>query len=361
MLGCGLIAQAHGIAARRLAGQVRFTACASRTRGNAEAWAAGFGVGERQVYDDARTLLAHEAVDGVVIATWPADHRQHIEWCLDAGVRFVLCEKALVTRGSDAIALWHRAHGSGAVIVEGFMYRHHPAVQHVLGRVRSGALGRLDGIRATFNMPEQRAAGTAGQSWRRRPEAGGGVLHDFLCYAVDAANWLAAARPTRVSAIGELDAGSGTIDRLYGLVEYANGCIAQVGSSRRGILDQSLEVTGADGQVRLPGAWTIVGETEIGEARSLGFLVREQTTTRIAALATTERLVELPVFTRQLENFAQVIRGQAAPAIALEESVINACVLDALRMAMQRSQAEPVEIPDEVCAARSAHDRGWMQ
>jgi len=190
-------------------------------------------------------------------------------------------------------------------------------------------------------------------TWRYDANAGGGVPHDFLCYPVDAAGWLSGGLPQRVTAIGARGAGGGTIDRLYGTIEYDNGCVASVSSSRHGAFDQCLEVIGSRAQIRLPTAWSIVGDALVSESRSTRFLLREETSTRFVSETQTERLVELPVYGRQLRHFADVIHGHASPAVSLRESVMNAYVLDALVAAMDGARMMPVNIPADIGLATS--------
>lgn len=312
------------------------------------------GIGPEHAYDDIVAMLQHEPLDGVVIATWPADHRAHIEICLEHGIRYVLCEKALVTRPADALAIWERARSLGAVVVEGFMYRHHPAVIRLRDRVMSGELGAIDNIHATFHLPAQTPPPGESRSWRQQADAGGGVPHDFLCYPVDAAGWLAGGLPERALACGECNPETGTIDRLYGAIEYSSGCVASVASSRRAVFDQSLEVTCEHAQVRLPIAWTIVGDAEITEARSPRFIVRSESRILVRCQSPSERLIDLPVFRLQLENFAAVIRSEVEPAVPLRESVINAFVVDALVESMHVRRSVPISIPPVLGGATSA-------
>ena len=96
LIGCGRISHAHGIAVGRIgAYKVRFVAC-SDVRQEA-AFARAYGCDK--AYDDAAQMLAEEKLDAVVLATWPAQHREQVEMCLEAGHKFILCEKALATSG----------------------------------------------------------------------------------------------------------------------------------------------------------------------------------------------------------------------------------------------------------------------
>lgn len=347
MIGCGLISHAHGRAARKSDGAVQFVACASRNAETARAWAREYGC--RVAYTDYGDMLRQEKLDGVVIATWPADHRAHIEAVLGAGVRYVLCEKALTLTGIDSMAIWQAADRHDATVVEGFMYRHHPAMAEI-GRVLAGnELGVIDNIRGVFHMlePGVRADGT--RSWRQRREAGGGVAYDFTCYPVDAVNALARALPLRAFATGSISEATGVLDRLFGHIQYENGLIGSVETSHRAAFSQALEINGTQGRLTMPVAWSIRDEAIIRRTRITGFLEYEEEERRVPQPETHDgRLVDLPVFKLQLENFAGVIRGEETPAISLAESVVNAFVVDALMESFDRKRPIEISIPAPV-------------
>ena len=352
MIGCGLISHAHGRAAKTLASEVRFAACASRDAERSAAWARDYGCDH--AYTDYRDMLARERLDGVVIATWPADHRAHIEDCLNAAIRYILCEKALTISPEDALAIWQKSRALGAVVMEGFMYRHHPVIDKLLSLVEEGVIGTLDSINATFHMfdPESAAADAADRSWRQKQETGGGVIHDFLCYPVDAANRFAGSLPQRVSAIGFESPRFGTLNRLYGWISYENGCVAAVESSRKAVFGQRLVITGDQAELFLPQAWTIPGAAEITLSRSPGFIERRS---EVITVPSTElhdgRLVDFPVFRRQMANFASVTRGAAAPKISLAESVVNVATLDALARSVRERAYIDIVLPQDLTDA----------
>lgn len=343
MIGCGLISHAHGKAAAGSAQSARFVSCASRRADVAKAWAGTYGCDS--YHTDYREMLRKEALDGVVIATWPAGHREQIEAALAAGIRFILCEKALVTSDADALAIWEAARVAGATVIEGFMYRHHDVIGKADAIISSGALGTIDSIHATFHMFDPETA-EAGQNWRQNREAGGGVLHDFLCYPVDAANRFAGALPTRVFASGSDSAKHGVTHRLYAQIDYANGCTASVASSRKASFQQALTIAGSDAILEVPLAWSIAGDASLSVTKSPSFLAEERTEYRFPREAPHESgLIDFPVFTRQLENFARVILGAAEPVMPLASSVVNAFVLSAIERSYRSGAPERLALP----------------
>jgi len=348
MIGCGLISHAHGKAAAKSAHPVRFVTCASRRADVAASWARTYGCDTS--YTDYREMLRNETLDGIVITTWPTGHRRQIEDALEAGVRFILCEKALVTSDADALAVWEAARQRGATVIEGFMYRHHEMMLKADEIVSQGGLGMVDSIEASFHMfdPEQGNPVDDTRTWRQRRDAGGGVLHDFLCYAVNAANHFAGALPVRVFASGSDSAKFDVTDRLYALIDYANGCVATVASSRKACLRQALTIVGSDGVLEVPVAWTVPRDATLSVTTSPSFLGHERTEYRFPAPEPSDApLIDLPVFTRQLENFVQVIRGADEPVVPLTASVVDAVVRSAIERSYRSQVPDNVRFPDQ--------------
>ena len=345
MIGCGLISHAHGRAARKSQHEVSFVACMSRTMKSANAWADEYGC--QQVYDDLEKMLIAQELDGVVIASWPTVHCEQILACINAGIAYILCEKALVTNSGEALQVWRAARQTGATVVEAYMYRHHPSIRRLGQLFVDDNNGPLDSIHAVFNMLDETRLDSPADSWRRRSDAGGGVAYDFLCYPVDAACHFAGALPTSAQASASYGP-HGTIDRLTGLLEFANGVFATVESSRHACLGQRLELRFANATLSLPFAWSPPGKTSIDVSSSRGFLKNESRSETIDAEEQHDgRLVDFPVFTRQMDNFVDVIQGRADPLVGVEGAVINALVIDALLASVESGKRVAINVPAE--------------
>src|SRR5689334_8793208 len=126
IVGCGSISHWHGRAAAQTA-DVDIVACCDVQQATAEAWRDRYG--SERAYTDYRRMVREHALDGVLLATWPPHHLEQIETCLDAGIRNILCEKSLTVGSADADRVWELARAADALVVEGFMYRHHPAMR----------------------------------------------------------------------------------------------------------------------------------------------------------------------------------------------------------------------------------------
>ena len=345
IIGCGGISERHARGAASSL-EVTIAACCDVRAEVAEAWAVRHGC--ERAYGDYLTMVGEHDLDGVIVATWPTQHREHVLGCLDVGVVRILCEKTLALNGAEAVEIWSAARTSGALVVEGFMYRHHPALRAIEGLLAAGEIGAIERIRAGFSVfdPEETSPEDPARDWRQRPDLAGGVPWDLACYCVDACNALAGALPDDALAIAGTSARYGTVDRLYGLISYENGTVGIVESSRRSDADHELEISGARGRIRLPVAWRIDHGVEIAVSRATGW--DEFDVTRVP-------IEPVDPYRLQLDRFADAARGQAAPLPLLAESVVDALTLEALLRSAEERLAIPVEIPAEVRAELPQH------
>lgn len=338
IVGCGGIAERHARAAAA-SPDVALVACCDVRPGRADEWAERHAC--ERAFNDYRAMIAEHDLDGVLLATWPNLHREQVLGCLEAGVRAVLCEKALALDAAEAEEIWTAARAGDALVVEGYMYRHHPAIGRIDEILAAGAIGAVDTIRATFDMFDEEAAAPDDpeRDWRQRRECAGGVPYDLACYCVDACNRFAEAPPRRVQAVGGTSERYGTVDRLLALIEYENGRVGVLESSRRSDFDHELRIGGARGHVRLPVAWRIEGPTVVDVSRSVGWGEFE---------TISHPIPQVDPFRLQLERFAAAARGDAVPVPTLAESVVGVCTLDALLTSAAQRRAVDVMVPEAV-------------
>ena len=341
IVGCGGISHAHARAALSLGGRIRFTACCDTDAERAREWAARYRA--ERTYASLEALLDAESPPAVLLATWPNLHRAQIETCLAAGVRNILCEKALAVTGTEASEIHDLAGAAGALIVEGFMYRHHPAIRTVEQQIADGAVGEVDYVRAVFNLwdAELESPDDDSRNWRRRKETAGGVPYDLACYAVNACGHFAHSLPVRASATGSVSERYGTINRLAGVVEYENGRIGVIESSRRSSFSQELLISGSHGALHLPVAWSLDAVTTVTRIGS----------PRFAEIEREDHAVEQAnSYALQLDNFAQAAAGHARPLVPLVQSVVNAHVSEALNTSLLERRSADIHLPEAIAA-----------
>jgi xylose dehydrogenase (NAD/NADP) len=137
------------------------------------------------------------------------------------------------------------AAGTGMVLAEAFMYRHHPQMKLAGQMVKEGRLGEITLVRAVFNFKFQTR-----QNIRLVPEYGGGSLWDVGVYPVSFAQYIMGERPLSVSG-GQWVGESGVDESFAGQMFYSDGRMAQITSAFRTPFYTLAEVIGTDGRLQM--------------------------------------------------------------------------------------------------------------
>jgi predicted dehydrogenase len=289
------------------AGGVEIAAVASRSAERARAYAEAHGI--PRAYGSYEALLADDEVDAVYVSL---PNGLHVEWtirALEAG-KHVLCEKPFDADPGEVERAFAAADAAGRVLMEAFMYRHHPQTAALVRLVRGGAIGELRLIRSFlgFRLDDTRDV-------RLHPELDGGCFLDAGCYTVSIARLLAG-EPESV--VAEQVLGETGVDVSFaGTLRFAGGVLAQVGSSYLVPLRRELEVLGSEGSLRSRDPFRPDRDGALLLERNGG---------------PAERIEPAPddPYRLQLENFAAAAAGRAEPLLAREESVAQARALAAL-------------------------------
>jgi len=233
----------------------RLVAVASRRLESATTFAAKFpGVRAVEGYT---ALLEDPEVDAVYIAT---PHPMHPQWAIRAAScgKHILCEKPLALNHADASAVALAAAEHGVFLMEAFMYRCHPQTARVTEIIRSGALGSIRHVRASFGF----AATFSAESRLFSNELGGGGMLDVGCYPVSFARLVAGAEaglpfldPNRVAGAAKLHPESGVDAFAAAVLEFPNGMLAEVSCAICQRLDNKVIITGNLGSLEIPEPW----------------------------------------------------------------------------------------------------------
>jgi predicted dehydrogenase len=354
IVGCGWISDWHGRAAARIPG-VEIVACCDTVTAAAEAFKERHGC--ERAYTSYEEMVREHELDGVILATWPPHHLEQIRACLDAGVRNILCEKSITVSSSDVIEVYDLARATGALVVEGFMYRHHPAMRKIDELIAAGELGAIDHVSAGFDGfdDEEFAPDDPARGWRRTRELHGGVPYDHLCYCVNASNHLSGALPTQAMALSWRSERYGVVNRVYGLIEYENGAVGMVESSKRSNFNYEVKVFGSTGQLTLPVSITPdrIPPRETFEPGEYSELYLSRKTDLFAYETETIRIPAADPYQLELEDFVAAMRGKAAPEPALAESVLNVHTINALLASAEERVPVAIVLPDAVRAELS--------
>jgi predicted dehydrogenase len=220
----------------------RVTTVASRDRAKAEAYAKEWGI--PRVHGSYEALLADPEVDVIYN---PLPNHLHAEWtikALQAG-KHVLCEKPLALTLAEVDAMEAAAKSSGKVLMEAFMYRHHPQTLKVKELVQNGAIGALQLVRGAFSFPLTRDGDV-----RLVKEWGGGSIWDVGCYPISYARYIVGAEPVEV--FGQQYVGRGEVDEAFvGQMRFPGQVFAQFDCAFRAPFRTHLEIVGSAGVITL--------------------------------------------------------------------------------------------------------------
>jgi xylose dehydrogenase (NAD/NADP) len=233
------------IEANRGSEVTRFAAVASRDVARAQRFAAELGLDAS--FGSYEALLASDLVDAVYVALPVSMHTEWTVRALQAG-KHVLCEKPFATSPSDAARCFDAAEAAGQVVVEGFMWRHHPQTLLARRLVTEGAIGRLSTVRAALSVDVPPG------DIRRSPTLGGGALYDLGCYCVSAAR-LFGGHPTRVWAERVLDPAAGVDLRLAATMQLPGEVLALFDVGLDLTRRDQLELVGTGGRLTVPDPW----------------------------------------------------------------------------------------------------------
>jgi D-xylose 1-dehydrogenase (NADP+, D-xylono-1,5-lactone-forming) len=284
---------------------VEVVGVASRERARAEAYARERGLD--RAYGGYEELLADPDVDAVYVAL---PNALHVEWSirtLEAG-KHVLSEKPLARDPREAERAFDAAERSGRILMEGFMYRHHPQTKRLVQLVRNGELGELRLVRSQFSFRLDRPRDVR---WDR--ELGGGSLLDVGCYCTNLMRTLAG-EPERVYA-EQTTAPSGVDVRFAATLRFARGVLGHFDCAFDLPLRIGFEAVGSD-----------------GSATILQPFARDEVTLEVrrdAELVASET-VTANRYGLELDNFARAIAGEEPPLLDRLESVAQARAIQAL-------------------------------
>jgi len=308
----------------KLLGGVRGTeeatvvAVASRDRSRAEAFAREHGI-ERALgsYEE---LLEDPEVEAIYN---PLPNSLHVPWtlrALEAG-KHVLCEKPLTRRPAEAAEAFAAAERSGRLLMEAFMWRHHPQTRRLRELLDEGVIGRLRLVRACFSFPLREA-----ENIRLNGELDGGGLMDVGCYCVSGARFVAGTEPERASAEQVLG-GKGVDIALSAILRFPDDVLAQFDCGLAVGHRHQLEAVGEDGALHLADPW---------HGRSPGIRL-----TRGDEVETIE-VADANPYSHQLENFARAARGEEPPRLGAEDALAQARTIAALYASAESGRSEVV-------------------
>jgi predicted dehydrogenase len=290
---------------------VEIAAVASRDGARAQAYAQEHGIARS--HGSYEALLADDGIDAVYISLPNGLHHEWTLKAIEAG-KHVLVEKPYSRRAAEADEAWAAAERAGLVLMEAFMWRHHPQAAVARKLVEGGAVGRLSLIRATFSF-SLREPGNV----RLAPDLDGGALMDVGCYCVSGSRLLAG-EPEQV--YGEHVLGESGVDlSFFGTLRFPGDVVAQFDASFALPERQRLEAVGDGGTLVLEAPW------------------RADWGGRVLVNGEPVDVPEANPYGLELENLAAAIAGRAEPLLGREDALAQARTIEALYRSAESGEA----------------------
>ena len=314
IVGCGGISNAHGNAWRNLPEIEIVGACDEKFESLAR-FATEYEV--QNTYNDLRQMLEKQQPDVLVIATWPSSHLKNVLEAVRCGVKGILVEKPIAVNATQLEQMIQVTERADILLMEAFMYRHHPLTLAVKQKIEDGAIGDVRYARSTFSTGL-----TDRQNWRLRGDLGGGAVMDLGCYCINIIRYLVGQEPQSVWATGKFEPINNVWETLIGTLDFGDGITGQLDCSFGWTWRESYEVAGTDGTLFVQSAW---GNSE-GESH---FIVNGETFSVIDGVNP---------YGAEILNLCEAIDTGAPLYLPIEDALGNMRVIDALHESARTGQ-----------------------
>ena len=264
-----------------------------------------------EAYGSYQELLDSPEIDCVYISLPNSLHAGWVERALRAG-KNVLCEKPLTPSESEANRLFDIAEENMVLLMEAFMYRHHPQTHEVRRLVLDGAVGQPQLVRLSFNFKTEDPSTDV----RYRKDLAGGALFDVGCYCVNFCTYLFDSVPAEVSGWARM-APEGIDEGFCGQMYFDNGVLAIFDCSIYTPLDTGIAVLGDEGNLHVPSPWYPHQPPQQIIVKSSG----EKRTVDCQG----ENAYQL-----EISNFSAAVLGEEMPLITREETTRNLATITRL-------------------------------
>ncbi len=326
VLGTGTIAGTftRGVAASQTG---ELVAVGSRTQESADRFAKEFGIA--RAHGSYERLLADGEVQAVYVAT---PHPLHLEWTVRAmkAGKHVLCEKPLAMNRGEVATMIEMAHAYGVLLMEAFMYRCHPQTEKVVELVKSGVLGRINVIEATFSFDNPFDPNS--RLWNKA--LGGGGILDVGCYPVSFARLIAGAvegkpfaNPVTVDGTACIHPQSGVDVTADATLRFANDLVARVACGIGRAQDSSARIRGSKCWLHLPEPWL-----PAREGGTVSLFIHHTS----AAAPEEIRIAAPPLYALEADAFATALAAgrREVPQMTTADTLGNMAALDQWREAV---------------------------
>lgn len=300
-------------------------AIGSRSETQAKKFAADFPAHCHNSYE---SLLDDPDVGAVYIST---PHPMHAEWTVRAAHagKHILCEKPLTLNHAEALAVVEAAQKNGVFLMEAFMYRCHPQTAKLVELIRSGVIGEVRIIRATFSF----AAAYDLKSRLFDRELGGGGILDVGCYCTSMARLIAGAatgknfeEPVEISGASHIGTESKVDEYAVATLKFPGDILAQLATGIRLDLENNVRIVGTAGSILVPSPWFCSGDNGFSKIILFKHGLPEE------VVIETDR----GIYAIEADHVAEHIAARQSPAMPWADSLGNMKTLDAWRATIEK-------------------------
>ena len=316
LVGAGRMGSLH---ARNAAANPRFrlVGIADHDEGLASQLASDLG-SAAVTYND---ILSDPGIKGVLVASSTSSHLENVVAAVKAG-KAVFCEKPLSLDAETLAAALPEIEQSEMPVFVAFNRRFDPHLKGLKGLLDRGAAGTLETLHIINHDPAAPRLDFVPRS--------GGLFKDFTIHDFDTARWITAERVVEVFATGSClvepeIAKLSDIDTAKLVLRTGRGTLCVISNSRRTGYgyDQRVELFGSKGALRVDNVNTqqVSRLTEGGETRSP------------FPYSFAERYAD--AYKAELDHFADVLDGSAAPSTGPRDSLHALRLADAAEMSVR--------------------------
>lgn len=285
---------------------------ASRQQSKAEQAAQQFGA--QKAFASYEALLTFEDIDAVYISLPNSLHAEWIIRAAEAG-KHVLCEKPLTSNFAEAIQAVRACENAGVLLMEAFMYRHHPQHTFVNELIKRGDIGDLSIItsRFSFFLPPS-------NDIRWQGTLAGGALMDIGCYCINIARFLFNAEPTSAQAFWHYDETRDVDISTLAILQFPGNRFTSFTCSMLQQRSQQYEVIGTEGTISVPTAFVPGRQAPLVQLRTRDCM--------------TERIIRsVDQYKLQIEHFSRCILDDTKLMYPAENGLANMEAIEMVRRA----------------------------
>lgn len=300
-----------------------------------DALADTLGVPHFENYHD---LLGAPGVDAVIIANPNTAHVETTLAAIDAGIPSLL-EKPVAATAAEAARLVAAVHASDGVVLVGHHRRHHPAVAKARDIIAGGAIGRLVAVNGMWLT--KKSDDYFDQHWRR--ERGAGVMLINLVHDLDLARYLFGEIATVQAVSSNALRGYEVEDTAAVIVGFRNGAIGTFVLSDSAVAPWGWDQATLDDpqfpvNPDIP-AWSIAGTAGSLTFPQLERFYHDGESSWYQPLSRRYESTESgDSYTRQLQHFISVARGDVAPLVTVEDAAVSLALIETARDAAECGQ-----------------------